>query len=128
MTRSALLTLVLLLPIAGCGETEDSDPGLQCVCDEATCVPGNCTLRVINECPSQWGQARVFVGNTDPDAEPLGTSTEQSPYSLCEGFAVGDGFTFVVESEDGRSISNTVGDTFMCEENRPFEFRLVCTQ
>lgn len=120
------IAIVLLIALSSCGETTEEGDG--CVCDAAMCAPATCTLRVINECPDQWGEARVFIGDSAPGEEPDGVATDQTPYASCEGFAVGEAFTFVVESENGRSVSNTVGDTFMCQENRPFEFRLVCTQ
>jgi hypothetical protein len=124
-SRVLLTTLVGVIWLAGCGE-EASEDGPSCACEETTCQQDRCALRVINECPEQWGQANVFVNDTSADAEPAGVSTADQRYESCEGFAVGEDFSFIVQSEDKRTVSETVGATFSCDGNKPFEFKLNC--
>ena len=107
-----------------CGEAPQA--GEECACTGAACQEGRCALRVINECPEQWGAARVFLTDTGPDAQPAGVSASGAPFEDCQGFAVGEGFMFIVEAEDARTISETAGATFQCDGSRPFEFKLVC--
>lgn len=120
-----LVSLVLTLALVGCGEDAASeDEG--CACSDAVCGEARCTLRVINECPESWGEAKVFVNDDGGYTNPTGVSADGAPFESCEGFSVGETFRFLVQSEDNRTISETRDATFQCEANQPFEFRLGC--
>ena len=120
-----------LISIFACGGEVDDTPEPEqrpCACEEAQCVDGRCTLRVMvsRGCGEAWGKASIFVNDVGADAEPVGYAREGEPWESCEGFEIGETFEYVVESEDGRRVTNTVGTEFSCAGARPFEVKLDC--
>ncbi len=122
------------LVVVGCGDEGDSEtPAPSCACDGDQCQPGQCTLRVVVNDPC-WGNAKVFLNDTSAEAEPAGIASADAPFESCEGFRApvvddegnltqeGDAFTFLIESEDGRSISPEVTQT--CAGSQPVVFQL----
>ena len=134
--RTALFTLGLSLNLCACSDTNEANQAeTLCACPEGVCPTGQCVLKVVIADPC-WGDAKIFVGETGPEAEPVGTASIDSPFVNCEGFGapVFDGntgdvvqaaeaFEFVVESEDGRAVAGAVsGQTFTCADSAPFVF------
>lgn len=103
-----------------------------CACDGGVCDTGRCTFEVIilDEC---WGQASVFLNDLSDTAEPVGVASTDESFVFCEGFQApgadtngepiaGDEFSVLVESEDGRAISQTF--TQACAGSAVVELRI----
>ena len=135
--RSALALCVLVfcaLSAAACAD-ESAEPPAEsggCACDGGVCDPGQCTFEVIiqDEC---WGQARVFLNDLSDTAEPVGVASLDESFVFCEGFQApgtgadgeatpGEEFSVLVESEDGRAISQTF--TQACAGSAVVELRI----
>jgi hypothetical protein len=128
--------LALFFAAVSCAETPSDTGGqAECACPEEVCPQGQCVLKIVVADPC-WGEAKVFVGETGPTAQPVGTATLETPFTTCDAFDApiadettgetvqeAEAFEFVIESEDGRAVAGSVsGQTFACAGSAPFVF------